>query len=78
MPQKPPPHGQHLSSRDLAPGRSDEQLARWPVQAQRRGQQHRSVLAGGGVDAPFQVADRPLAHLRGLGQLVLGQPGLIA
>ena len=25
----------------------------------------------------LQVADRPLAHLRGLGQLVLGQPGLV-
>ena len=37
----------------------------------------RGVLAGGGVDAALQVTDRPLAHLRGLGQLILGQPGLV-
>jgi hypothetical protein len=42
------------------------------------GQQHRGVLARGDIDAALQVADRPLAHPRGLGQLVLGQPGLIA
>jgi hypothetical protein len=42
------------------------------VQAQRAGQQHRGVFAGCGVDAAFQVADRPLAHLRGVGQLFLG------
>ena len=45
-------------------------------QAQRPGQQHSRVLAGGAVDAPLQVTDRPLAHPRGLGQLVLGQPGI--
>ena len=47
-------------------------------QPQRPGQQYRGVLAGGTVDPALQVADRPLAHLCGLGELVLGQPGLIA
>jgi hypothetical protein len=48
------------------------------VQVKCAGQQHRGVFAGGGVDAAFQVTDRPLAHLRSLGQLVLGQPSLVA
>jgi hypothetical protein len=47
-----------------------------PGQAQRAGQQHCGVLAGGAVDAPLQVTDRPRAHGRRLGQLLLGQPGL--
>jgi hypothetical protein len=59
-------------------GGRDEQLAGRAVQAQRLGQQHRSVRAGGGVDPAFQVTDRPLAHLRRLGELVLGQPAFIA
>ena len=47
-------------------------------QAQRAGQPHRRVVAGRAVDTPLQVTDRPLAHSRRLGQLLLGQPGLIA
>src|SRR5215470_10062685 len=74
----PVPGSQHGLGRPAPAGRRDEQLPRLPVQAQRPGQQQRSVLAGGAVDPPLQVTDRPLAHLRGLGQLVLGQPGLVA
>ena len=69
---------QDIARRCAAPGRRDEQVAGRAVQTQRGGQQHRGVLAGGGVDAPFQVTDRPLAHPRGLGQLLLGQPSLVA
>jgi hypothetical protein len=61
-----------------AHGRGYEQFAGRAVQAQRPSQQHRGVLAGGGVDTALKVTDRPLAHLRGLGQLVLGEPGLVA
>jgi len=56
---------QHLGGRGPPPGHRDEQIARRLSQAQRAGQQPRGVLAGGAVDAPFQVTDRPLAHLRG-------------
>ena len=53
---------QHLAGRRPAAGRRHEQLARRPGQAQRTGQQQRGVLAGGAVDAPLQVADRPRAQ----------------
>ena len=69
---------QRLIRRRAAPRGRYEQIAGRAVQAQRAGQQHRGVLAGGGVDAALQVADRPLAHPRGLGQLVLSQPSLVA
>ena len=65
---------QHLPGRGLAPGRRDEQLPGRPGQAQRTGQQFGGVLAGGAVDAPLQVADRPRAQARRFGQLLLGQP----
>jgi hypothetical protein len=68
---------QRLARRRAAPRGGDEHLAGRAVQAQRPGQQQRGVLAGGGVDAALQVADRPLAHPRGLSQLLLGQPGII-
>ena len=67
---------QRLPGRGARPrGRGDELLAGRPVQPERPGQQDGGVLAGGGVDPALQVTDRPLAHRRGLGQLVLGQPG---
>ena len=67
---------QHLPGRDLAPGRRDEQLPGRTGQAQRTGQQLGGVLAGGAVDAPLQVADRPRAQARRFGQLLLSQPRL--
>ena len=70
-------HGrQHLRGRGAAAGRGDEQRARRLGQAQRVGQQQRGVLAGGAVDAPFQVTDRPRGKARRLRQLLLRQPGL--
>ena len=47
-----------------------------PRQAQRIGQQPRGLLAGGGVDPAFQVADRPRGKGRRLRQLLLRQPGI--
>ena len=67
---------QHVLGRAPPAGRRDEQLAHRPGQAQRTGQQHRGVLAGGAVDAPLQVTDRPRAQPRRLRQLLLRQPGL--
>ena len=53
---------------ELRPGRAG--------QAQRVGQQPGRVLAGGQVDPPLQIADRPRAQARRLRQLLLRQPGL--
>jgi len=53
--------------------RRHEQFPSWPSQAQRPGQQQRGVLAGGAVDPPLQVADRPRGKARRLRQLLLGQ-----
>ena len=69
------PGGQHLPGVAPAAGRRHEQLMRRPGHPQRIGQQHRGVFAGGAVDAPLQVADRPQAQARRLGQLLLRQPG---
>jgi hypothetical protein len=71
--EHPPRRGQHLRGRRLPPGDGDEQLPRRPGQAQRTGQQHRGVLAGGAADPPLQVTDRPRAHARRLRQLLLRQ-----
>ena len=46
-----------------------------PVRLQRVGQQQGGVLARGAVDAALQVADRPRADARRLGQFLLRQPG---
>ena len=73
---RPLPGRQHSLDWPAAAGRRDEQLARLTVQAQRPGEQHGGVLAGGAIDAALQVTDRPLAHPGRLSQLVLGQPGL--
>ena len=70
------PGGQHLPGRDAAAGRRDEQLPPPPGQAQRTGQQHRAVFAGGPADAPLQVTDRPRGQPRRLRQLLLRQPRL--
>jgi hypothetical protein len=45
-------------------------------QVQRIGQQPSRILAGGQVDAPLQISDRPRAHPRRLGQVLLRQPGI--
>jgi len=71
-----PPGRQHVLRRSLAPRRRDKQRAYRLGQAQRIGQQLRGVLAGGPVDAPLQVTDRPRAHACRLRQLLLRQPGL--
>ena len=70
------PGRQHVLGRTAATGRRHEQLPHRPGQAQRIGQQLGGVLAGGAVDAPLQVTDRPRAQLRRFGQLLLGQPRL--
>ena len=70
------PGRQNLRGRRAAPCRRDEQNPHLTGQAERVSQQHRGVLARGAVDAPLQVADRPRAQARGLGQLLLRQPGL--
>ena len=54
--------GQHLARRRPPARRRDELLAGRPGQPQRPGQQPGGVLARGGVDAPLQVTDRPLAQ----------------
>ena len=61
-----------------APRRCLEQRPLRPGQAQRIGQQPGRVLAGGPVDAPLQITDRPRAEPRRLRQLLLGQPGIAA
>ena len=73
---RPADRRQHLPGRGLAPGRRDEQLPGRAGQAQRTGQQLGGVLAGGAVDAPLQVADRPRAQVGRFGQFLLGQPRL--
>jgi hypothetical protein len=83
-----PPHrpvpGAHLTSttgrsrtaarRDAVKGGRLEQLTGWAGQVQCTGQQPGRFLAGGQVDATFQVADRPRAQSRRLRQLLLRQP----
>ena len=56
-----PPAGRH------------ELLTLGPGEVQSVGQQFGGGPAGSQVDTAFQVADRPRAHSRGRGQLVLGQ-----
>jgi hypothetical protein len=51
--------GQHLRGRGAVAGRRHEHGALRLGQAQRAGQQHRGIPAGGAVDAPLQVTDRP-------------------
>jgi hypothetical protein len=46
-------------------------------QAKRIGQQPRGLIAGGGVDPAFQVADRARRKVRRLRQLLLRQPGTV-
>jgi hypothetical protein len=48
--------GQHVLCRCPPPGRCHEQLVHQPGQLQRASQQEGSVLAGGPVDTPLQVA----------------------
>ena len=75
LPAPGPAGRQHLAAG--TPARDGhEQLAHRPGQAQRIGQQPGRVLAGGPVDAPFQVTDRARAQARRLRQLLLGQPRL--
>jgi hypothetical protein len=50
---------QRRCGRSPPPRRRHEQFPSWPGQAQRPSQQQRGVLAGGAVDPPLQVADRP-------------------
>ena len=59
----------------MAPRGSLELDAGRAVQPQRIGEQPHRVLVRGGGQAPLQVADRPRAHPRRLGQLLLRQPG---
>ena len=74
-----PLHGRkHSRGWGAAAGRRDEQGAHRLGQVQRLGQQQSGVLAGGVVDAPLQITNRPLAHLRGGSQLLLRQPSIIA
>ena len=68
--------GERLGSPRAPPRRRDKQLAHRPGQAQRIGQEHGGILAGGTVDPPLQITDRPRAHGRRLRQFLLSQPGL--
>ena len=70
------PGPQHVLGWTAATGRRNEQLPRLPGRTEGIGQQLAGVLAGGAVDAPLQVTDRPRAQVRRLGQLLLGQPRL--
>ena len=70
------PGRQHLLGGTAATGRRHERRPGRPVQAERLGQEFGGVLAGGTVDASLQVADRPRAQVRRIGQLLLGQPRL--
>ena len=70
------PGGQHLGGRCPAAGRRDEHPPHIPAQLERVRQQLGAFLAGGPVDAPFQVTDRARAQAGRLGQFLLGQPGL--
>jgi hypothetical protein len=74
-----PSHGrQYLRGRGPPAGRRYEHGAHRLGQAQRAGQQLGGVLAGGAVDTPLQVTDRPWAQGRRVRQLLLGQPGFSA
>ena len=64
-PRRGAPARRRLEQRPLRPG-----------QAQRIGQQPGRVLAGGQVNPPLQVTDRPRGKARRLRQLLLGQPGI--
>ena len=68
--------GQHVLSRHPPQGRRREQLCGRPGQPQRPGQQPGGVPAGGAIDAPLQVTNRPRAQARRLRQLLLRQVGL--
>src|SRR5262249_41505086 len=57
-------------------GGRDEQATDRFGQAERIGQQHGGVLAGGAVDSALQVTDRPRAQARRFCQLLLGELGL--
>ena len=71
----PLPGRQHIGG-GPAPGGAAANSARRAGQAQCIGQQPGRVLAGGAVDSPLQVADRPRGQARRRRQVLLGQPGL--
>jgi hypothetical protein len=62
--------------RDASARRRLEQRALRAGEVQRIGEQPGRFLAGGQVNAALQVADRPRAQARRLGQLLLRQPGI--
>ena len=67
---------QHTRRRGMPARRRLEQRPPRPGQAQRIGQQPGRVLAGGQVDPPLQVTDRPRGNARRLRQLLLRQPSI--